>query len=77
MGEVEHVDLLELRGCPELRVITYSDTSTRGARAASPWPMPGVSMITTSAPEARQASMTSGRVEGTSAAAPRVARERK
>jgi hypothetical protein len=36
VGEVEHVDLLQLRGGAELRVITYSDTSASSVTAASP-----------------------------------------
>ena len=44
---------------------------------ASPWPMPGVSTITSSKPAALQAAMMSGSASGTSLAAVRVVSERK
>ena len=62
---------------PNSGVITYMATSATSTMAASPWPMPGVSMMTTSKPAARHAAMTDGRGGGTSDAEPRVARERK
>ncbi len=61
---------------PNSGVITYIGTSTNGTIAASPWPMPGVSTITRSAPHALAATITSARHSGTSLA-PRVASERK
>jgi hypothetical protein len=48
VGEVEHVDLLQLRRRAELGVITYSEVSANGTIAASPWPIPGVSTTTRS-----------------------------
>jgi len=50
VGEVQHVDLLQLRRGAELGVITYSERSTNGTIAASPWPIPGVSTMIRSYP---------------------------
>ena len=61
---------------PNSGVITYSEVSTNGTIAASPWPMPGVSTITRSNPAALTTSITSGRCSGSSRL-PRVARLRK
>ena len=62
---------------PNSGVITYSEVSTNGTMAASPWPMPGVSTITRSLPAALAAAIASVRPSGTSVTAPRVAIERK
>ena len=61
---------------PNSGVITYSEVSTNGTIAASPWPMPGVSTITRSNPAAFTTSITSDRCSGSSRL-PRVARLRK
>ncbi len=61
---------------PNSGVITYSDTSTSGAIAASPWPMPEVSTITTSKAATLHAAITSGSALLTSLPASRVASER-
>ena len=45
---------------PNSGVITYSDTSTSGTIAASPWPMPDVSTMTRSKPATLHAAITSG-----------------
>jgi hypothetical protein len=62
---------------PNSGVITYSDTSECATIAASPWPMPGVSTTTRSAPQATAAAITSSRQAGTSLAVERVASDRK
>ncbi len=77
VGEVEHVDLLQLRRGANSGVITYSETSENGRIAASPCPMPGVSTTTRSKPAAWVAAMTWSRCSGTCAPAVRVASERK
>ena len=61
---------------PYSGVITYRATSATLVIAASPWPMPGVSTITRSAPAARQASTSSGMHAGSSVSAERDASER-
>ncbi len=55
VGEVEHVDLLELGRGAELGRHHVQRARRRTARSpASPWPMPGVSTITRSKPAALQ-----------------------
>ena len=49
---------------PYSGVMTYSETSTSGTIAASPWPMPGVSTITRSKPAAWHAATRSAQVRG-------------
>ena len=61
---------------PNSGVITYSDASTSGTIAASPWPMPDVSTMTRSKPATLHAAMTSGSAFDTSLPASRVASER-
>ena len=61
---------------PNSGVITYSDTSTSGTIAASPWPMPEVSMTIRSKPATRQAAITSGSALEISEPVSRVASER-
>ncbi len=61
---------------PYSGVITYIGTSTSGAIAASPWPMPEVSTITRSKPAALQLAITSGSAALTSRPVSRVASER-
>ena len=46
---------------PNSGVITYSEVSTNGTIAASPWPMPGVSTMTRSLPAALHAAIASVR----------------
>ena len=78
VGEVEHVDLLELGRRPELRGHHVQGQIDCGRpRLESPWPMPGVSTITRSKPAARQAAMASSRQSGSSRPEPRVAKDRK
>ena len=61
---------------PNSGVITYSDVSTSGTIAASPWPMPEVSTITRSKPATLHAAITSGSALLISLPASRVASER-
>ncbi len=61
---------------PNSGVITYSETSTSGTIAASPWPMPEVSTTTRSKPATLQAAITSGSALLISLPASRVASER-
>ncbi len=61
---------------PNSGVITYSETSTCGTIAASPWPMPEVSTTTRSKPATLHAATTSGSALLISLPASRVASER-
>jgi hypothetical protein len=61
---------------PNSGVITYSETSTSGTMAASPWPMPEVSTTIKSKPATLQAAITSGRALEISLPVSRVASER-
>lgn len=61
---------------PNSGVITYSDTSTMGTMAASPWPMPEVSTTIRSKPATLHAAITSGSAALTSLPVSRVARLR-
>ena len=61
---------------PNSGVITYSETSTSGTIAASPWPMPEVSMTIRSKPATLHAAIASGSACDTSQPASRVASER-
>jgi len=61
---------------PNSGVITYSETSTSGTMAASPWPMPEVSTTIRSKPASLQAASASGRASEISEPAARVASER-
>ncbi len=61
---------------PNSGVITYSETSTNGTMAASPWPMPEVSTTIRSKPATLQAAMASGKDLEISLPASRVAIER-
>ena len=56
--------------------MTYIGTSTCGTMAASPWPMPEVSTITTSKPATLQAATTSGNAAEISLPKSRVAKLR-
>ena len=61
---------------PNSGVITYSEVSTNGTMAASPWPMPEVSTMIRSKPESVQAAITSGSAPDSSLPVSRVASER-
>ena len=61
---------------PNSGVMTYRLASTRGARAASPCPMPEVSTMTRSNPASWTAASTSGSTSGISCPEERVASER-
>ena len=61
---------------PNSGVITYIGTSTWGTMAASPWPMPEVSTITTSKPAHLAAAITSGKAALISLPNSRVAKLR-
>ncbi len=64
-------------GAPYSGVITYSETSASSSMPASPWPIPGVSTTTSSAPQAALAAMTSPRCAGRPPGAPPAPSERK
>ncbi len=49
---------------PYSGVITYSEVSQNGTMAASPWPIPGVSMTTRSNPAALSTAIESSRCSG-------------
>ena len=61
---------------PNSGVMTYKGTSTKGAMAASPWPMPEVSTTMRSNPVTLQAAITSGRARLISEPKSRVAKLR-
>ena len=61
IGEIEHVDLLELAGGAEFgRHHIERQIGQRGRSPESPWPMPGVSTITRSKPAALHRSTIGG-----------------
>jgi hypothetical protein len=76
LGEVEHVDLLQLAGGAELGRHHVHRHVHSGTMAASPWPMPEVSTTTRSKPAALQAAITSGSAWLISLPKSRVARLR-